>query len=104
MPHFKNNIVMFAGPTRGLGKSFVSANFAAVMAASGKRVLLIDADLRNGHLHRYFGVSREQGLSRGDHAAAMPRRRRRSITACWKTSTSSRPARCRRTVPNSCCT
>jgi tyrosine-protein kinase Etk/Wzc len=64
MPHFRNNIVMFAGPTRGLGKSFVSANFAAVMAASGKRVLLIDADLRNGQLHRYFGVGRERGLSR----------------------------------------
>jgi tyrosine-protein kinase Etk/Wzc len=64
MPHFKNNIVMFTGPTHSLGKSFMSANFAAVMAASGKRVLLIDADLRNGHLHRYFGVSRERGLSR----------------------------------------
>jgi tyrosine-protein kinase Etk/Wzc len=64
MPHFKNNIVMFAGPGRGLGKSFVTVNFAAVMAASGKRVLLIDGDLRNGHLHRYFGVSREQGLSK----------------------------------------
>ncbi|WP_229459486.1 CpsD/CapB family tyrosine-protein kinase [Massilia cavernae] len=33
------------------------------MAASGKRVLLIDADLRHGHLHRYFGVGREHGLS-----------------------------------------
>jgi tyrosine-protein kinase Etk/Wzc len=64
MPHFKNNIVMLAGPTRNLGKSFVAANFAAVMAASGKRVLLIDADLRNGQLHRYFGVSRDQGLSK----------------------------------------
>ncbi|MBW8900068.1 MAG: polysaccharide biosynthesis tyrosine autokinase [Massilia sp.] len=64
MPHFRNNIVMFAGPTRGLGKSFASANFAAVMAASGKRVLLIDADLRNGQLHRYFGIGRERGLSR----------------------------------------
>jgi tyrosine-protein kinase Etk/Wzc len=64
MPHFRNNIVMFAGPTRDLGKSFVSANFAAVMAASGKRVLLIDSDLRNGQLHRYFGMSRERGLSR----------------------------------------
>lgn len=63
MPHFRNNIVMFAGPTRGLGKSFVSANFAAVMAASGKRVLLIDADLRSGQLHRYFGVKRDRGLS-----------------------------------------
>jgi tyrosine-protein kinase Etk/Wzc len=71
MPHFKSNIVMLAGPTRNLGKSFVSANFAAVMAASGKRVLLIDADLRNGHLHRYFGVSREQGLSQAI-SGAMP--------------------------------
>jgi tyrosine-protein kinase Etk/Wzc len=64
MPHFKNNVVMLAGPTRGLGKSFVVANFAAVMASSGKRVLLLDADLRNGHLHRYFGVSRVRGLSK----------------------------------------
>jgi tyrosine-protein kinase Etk/Wzc len=63
MPHFKNNIVMLAGPTRHLGGSFVAANFATVMAASGKRVLLIDADMRHGLLHRYFGVSREQGLS-----------------------------------------
>ncbi|MCC6072168.1 polysaccharide biosynthesis tyrosine autokinase [Massilia sp. GCM10020059] len=63
MPHFRNNIVMITGPARNLGKSFVTVNLAAVMAASGKRVLLIDADLRNGHLHRYFGVSREFGLS-----------------------------------------
>jgi tyrosine-protein kinase Etk/Wzc len=64
MPHFKNNVVMLAGPTRALGKSFVAANFAAVMASSGKRVLLLDADFRNGQLHRYFGVGREQGLSK----------------------------------------
>ena len=64
MPHFKNNVVMMAGPTRDLGKSFIAANFAAVMAASGKRVLLVDADMRNGHLHRYFGVDRRKGLSR----------------------------------------
>lgn len=63
MPHFRNNIVMFAGPTRGIGKSFVSSNLAAVMAASGKRVLLIDGDLRNGQLYRYFGVEHTPGLS-----------------------------------------
>lgn len=64
MPHFKNNIVMLAGPTRNLGRSFIAANFAALVAASGKRVLLIDADLRNGKLHRYFGVPRDPGLSK----------------------------------------
>lgn len=70
MPHFKNNVVMFAGPTQGLGKSFVTANFAAVMAAAGKRVLLIDADFRSGRLHRYFGVNRDQGLSKAISGAA----------------------------------
>lgn len=61
---FKNNVVMLTGATRGAGTSFVCANLAAVVAASRKRVLLIDADLRNGQLHRYFGVPRELGLSK----------------------------------------
>ncbi len=63
MTHAKNNIVLMTGATPGLGKSFVSVNFAVVMASSGKRVLLIDADLRDGHLHQYFGLTRENGLS-----------------------------------------
>lgn len=63
MPQFRNNIVVLTGPTPGVGKSFVSVNFAAVMAATGKRVLLIDSDLRQGHLHQYFGLERKGGLS-----------------------------------------
>jgi tyrosine-protein kinase Etk/Wzc len=63
LPRAKNNIVLIAGPTQAMGKTFVSVNLAAIMAASGKRVLLIDTDLRNGHLHRYFEVGRENGLS-----------------------------------------
>lgn len=63
MVHAKNNIVLMTGATPGLGKSFVSVNFAAVMASSGKRVILIDGDLRDGHLHQYFGLARENGLS-----------------------------------------
>ncbi len=59
----RNNIVLFTGPTPGIGKSFTSANFAAVLAAGGKRVLLIDADMRKGHLHQFFGLKRGHGLS-----------------------------------------
>lgn len=70
MPALRNNIVMLAGPGRAMGKSFLSVNFAAVLAASGKRVLLIDADLRNGHLHRYFGISRERGLTQPVNATS----------------------------------
>jgi tyrosine-protein kinase Etk/Wzc len=58
-----NNRVIITGATPGVGKSFVSANFAAVLASAGKRVLLIDADLRKGHLNAFFGVHRERGLS-----------------------------------------
>nr|WP_315222682.1 polysaccharide biosynthesis tyrosine autokinase [uncultured Duganella sp.] len=59
----RNNIVQLCGATPGLGKSFICANFAAVIASSGRRVLLIDADLRGGQLHRYFGLPRGAGLS-----------------------------------------
>lgn len=59
----RNNVVLFSGPTPGIGKSFTSTNFAAVLAAGGKRVLLIDADMRKGHLHQFFGLARGLGLS-----------------------------------------
>jgi tyrosine-protein kinase Etk/Wzc len=58
-----NNCVLITGATPGVGKSFVSANFAAVLASGGKRVLLVDADLRRGHLNQYFGLQRKGGLS-----------------------------------------
>ncbi|MFM0670582.1 polysaccharide biosynthesis tyrosine autokinase [Paraburkholderia sediminicola] len=58
-----NNVVLISGPTPGVGKSFVSANFAALLATGGKRVLVIDGDLRRGHLHQYFGRQRERGLT-----------------------------------------
>jgi len=60
-----NNVVMFTGPSAGLGKSFISVNLGAVLAQSGKKVVIVDADMRRGHLHRYFGVSAGVGLS--DH-------------------------------------
>ncbi len=59
----KNNIIVITGPTPGVGKSFVSANFSAVLASIGKSVLVIDGDMRTGHLHHYFGLERTAGLS-----------------------------------------
>lgn len=58
-----SNRIIITGATPGVGKSFVSANFAALLASTGKRVLLIDADLRKGHLNQYFGIPRSRGLS-----------------------------------------
>ena len=43
----------------GAGKSFLSANLAAVIAQAGQRACVIDADLRRGQLRRYFDVPRD---------------------------------------------
>jgi len=58
-----NNVILVTGPTPGIGKSFASVNLAAVLGAAQKKVLLIDADLRKGHMNQYFGLSRAKGLS-----------------------------------------
>lgn len=56
-------ILGISGLTPGVGKSFVSTNLAALFAATNRRVLLIDADLRKGRLHTCFGCERNPGLS-----------------------------------------
>ncbi len=58
-----NNILMVGGPSPGAGKSFVSANLSAVLAKTGQKIVVIDADMRKGHLHRYFKGRHEVGLS-----------------------------------------
>jgi capsular exopolysaccharide synthesis family protein len=47
----------------GDGKSMTTANLAITMALAGSRVLLVDADLRKGLLHRRFGVEGSTGLT-----------------------------------------
>lgn len=59
----KNNVIMIAGPAPEVGKSFISTNLAAILAQNNKRVLLIDADMRRGYLHKYFNAEIKPGLS-----------------------------------------
>ena len=47
----------------GEGKSWVSANLAIVFAQAGKKVILIDADMRRGRLYHLFNVPPKPGLS-----------------------------------------
>lgn len=55
--------ILFSGPTPGIGKSFVTSNLSAVLAQAGLRVILIDADMRRGTIHEYYGLKRGKGLS-----------------------------------------
>lgn len=63
MMEAKNNIIAISGPSPGVGKSFISVNLASVLAQSGKKVLIIDADMRKGYLQTQFGLKWDDGLS-----------------------------------------
>lgn len=58
-----DNRLMITGATPEAGKSFIAANLAVVCAQAGQRVLLIDADMRKGHLHHAFQQAAKGGLS-----------------------------------------
>ncbi len=71
-------VVLVTAPAAACGASTVAANFALAVAQTGRRVALLDANLRTPSLHAMFGVLPETGLIdalRGDLAldtAAMP--------------------------------
>jgi tyrosine-protein kinase Etk/Wzc len=59
-----NNIMAISGPSPQVGKTFVSVNMAVTMAQVGKKVLLIDADMRKGYIQKFFKLdSNRPGLS-----------------------------------------
>lgn len=59
----KNNIIAISGPAPEIGKSFISTNLAAIFAQGNKKVILIDADIRRGYLHKYFDHDTAPGLT-----------------------------------------
>src|SRR5690606_24929627 len=59
----KAKVLLLTGESPDVGKSFVSANLAEVFAQLNKKVLMIDAEMRMGELHKAFGRSQYAGLA-----------------------------------------
>ena len=59
----QGKLITLSSPIPQVGTSFIALNLAATLAESGKKVLLLDADLRQGCLHAYFKKSITPGLS-----------------------------------------
>ncbi|WP_303964791.1 CpsD/CapB family tyrosine-protein kinase [Sporosarcina ureae] len=63
MPDQELKTILFTSATPGEGKSTISANTATVFAQQGKKVLLIDADMRKPTTHYTFNCQNTKGLS-----------------------------------------
>ncbi|ENH2867702.1 polysaccharide biosynthesis tyrosine autokinase [Escherichia coli] len=63
MMEAKNNVLMISGASPNAGKTFISTNLSATIASTGKKVLFIDADFRQGYVHKMLGGQNIHGLS-----------------------------------------
>lgn len=56
-------IILISGESPGVGKTFITANLSEVLAQLDQKVLIIDADMRLGGLHKMFNIEQNFGLA-----------------------------------------
>ncbi len=63
LPDVEKKVFLISSALPSEGKTFICANLSAAFSQIGKKVLLIDCDLRKPRIHRIFEIEREDGLS-----------------------------------------
>lgn len=59
----EGRVILITGESPGIGKSFITSNLAETFSQLDKRILVIDGDMRLGHLHSLFTVDNDNGLN-----------------------------------------
>ncbi len=59
----ETKIITVSSTISGEGKTFVAINLAGILAISGKKVILLDLDLRKPRIHLGFSTKNEKGIS-----------------------------------------
>ncbi len=60
----KGSLIVVSSTVSGEGKTFVAINLAGTLAMRGKKVVIIDLDLRKPKIHHSLNVENKQGMSR----------------------------------------
>jgi capsular exopolysaccharide synthesis family protein len=60
---YNSQVFMICSAVKGEGKTTLAANLAITFALDGKKVILIDADLRRSQMHTLFSIPKETGLT-----------------------------------------
>jgi capsular exopolysaccharide synthesis family protein len=63
MPSRRLRAILVTSPHQGDGKTIIASNLAIAMAKTGRRTLLLDADMRNPTTHRIYSLDNRVGLS-----------------------------------------
>ncbi len=59
----ETKVITVSSTVSGEGKTFVAINLAGILAISGKKVILLDLDLRKPRIHLGFNTTNEKGIS-----------------------------------------
>ncbi|MBX3285577.1 MAG: polysaccharide biosynthesis tyrosine autokinase [Actinobacteria bacterium] len=59
----KVGIIHITSSSSGEGKTTTAANLAVALASAGKRVVLVDCDLRRPRVHEFFGIEADMGFT-----------------------------------------